>query len=538
MKPGLTFFLLLPPMAQVADDAAYIARSQQRMDGWEQDLADLRARENTAPPAPPIETLPEVDSDREEEGSERDMLCKVESEDESAAAVKLDPRPLRPRRSIRDERNSKEVWFTNFRKLESIVASTMDAAKELKEEKVVLENRTRELERQNGRLEAKLAQANDKTSLNTVESTREHEELLTLRAKYEKAKGKLTQLREMASQDHSELDALREQIVELRDANDGFEKHTNERQEKYNKVKAKAKGLRETIAQHEATIADLTVRVTELQESETALVDSLQNEKNQLVSTHEAEIRSLKDRFEEEKGRTLPDLYNISPASDNLFGFLSQDPSTACFMNHVLFLPGRTLACPNNGYLAFGPVSSYDPVRKRWTAGSDLAALLRTQRELFVVQESVKGRFVVYVGTYLAHPLHHAYPSGTKAPESIVRASLFYLSVCVAVNSDVFQTDSAIVDVAFASAKSLPTARVQELIRKQFPTGFIDVKVMGLELVEFNRALHDALGRRHGVTRSGSASARPPVVVPSKEKRRREDGEKDEESGAKKARFV
>nr|GAT53742.1 predicted protein [Mycena chlorophos] len=149
-------------------------------------------------------------------------------------------------------------------KPEVMKPGTMDAAKALKEEKVVLEHRTRELERENERLEAKLAQVDDKISLRTAESTREHEELLTLRAKYEKTRAKLTQLRDTASQDHSELDALREQIVELRDANDGFEKHTNELQEKYDKVETKVKGLREIIAQHEETIADLTVRVAEL----------------------------------------------------------------------------------------------------------------------------------------------------------------------------------------------------------------------------------------------------------------------------------
>ncbi|KAJ7265721.1 hypothetical protein C8J57DRAFT_1330449 [Mycena rebaudengoi] len=54
------------------------------------------------------------------------------------------------------------------------------------------------------------------------------------------------------------------------------------------------------------------------------------------------------------------------------------------FLNHVLYLPKRTLPSVKSHALAFGPTHRYDHSANDWTMGSDLDTLHGGTRELFM----------------------------------------------------------------------------------------------------------------------------------------------------------
>ncbi|KAJ7269240.1 hypothetical protein C8J57DRAFT_1324784 [Mycena rebaudengoi] len=82
------------------------------------------------------------------------------------------------------------------------------------------------------------------------------------------------------------------------------------------------------------------------------------------------------------------------------------------FFNHVLYLPKRSVSLnledDSSHYLAFGPSHRDEEFRKSWTSGSDLESLHGGTREVFVNFND----WIVYVGTYKCHNLHHLYPRG------------------------------------------------------------------------------------------------------------------------------
>ncbi|KAJ7055400.1 hypothetical protein C8F01DRAFT_1373576 [Mycena amicta] len=386
------------------EERKYLLRSQARIDEWERELAALTGKGDD------LETEVAVGSDVDELAG--DMS------DDAVTRILLDPRPLRARRSLVDERECKRVWYTECKKMEGVLRRTHEAAKTAIQEKTKAEKDVK--------AEKKIVRAHKR-------------EVDELKRELEEAREKAAARDTMGEEPSEALAALRV---------------------KYQKVKEDRKALRATAR-----------AIGKCRESLSYVSGS--------------------------KQLTLPEPYDICRPTDNLFALLAQDPSTASFMNHVLFLPQRLLPCINKGFIAFGPSSRYDAIQKKWTSGSDLR-LCKGRRELFVIVEREKqSGFVTYAGTYLCHPLREKYPSRTKQPWSI--------------------PESAIVDVAFGVPSKLSAKNVRALINAKYPAGFIDVEAIGLELVDFNHALHAALGCLPGVMRAGQ-SKRPPIVAPAKRK--------------------
>ncbi|KAJ7049084.1 hypothetical protein C8F01DRAFT_1266122 [Mycena amicta] len=460
------------------EERNYLLRSQARIDEWERELAALTGKGDD------LETEVAVGSDVDELAG--DMS------DDAVTRILLDPRPLRARRSLVNERECKRVWYTECKKMEGVLRRTHEAAKTAIQEKTKAEKDVkaekkivRALKREVDELKRELEEAREKAAARDTMGEEPSEALAALRVKYQKLKEDRKALRASIAEHDSEVNGLNDKIVNLR--------------EKYKAAKEECRTNSKELTVHEQKIG--------------ALIAQHEDAKNSLTARAVVKCRNALSQVSASKQLTLPQPYDLCRPTDNLFALLAQNPSTASFMNHILFLPQRVIPCVNNGFIAFGPRSRYDPVQKKWTPGSDLR-LCKGRRELFVIVEGEKNRaFVAYAGTYLCHPLRESYPPRTKQPQSI--------------------PEFAIVDVAFGVPSKLSAENVRILINAKYPAGFIDVEAMGLELVDFNHALHDALGRLPGVMRAGQ-SKRAPIVAPAKRKGQEVGGA---QGGPKKIKF-
>ncbi|KAJ7486400.1 hypothetical protein B0H11DRAFT_1913681 [Mycena galericulata] len=173
----------------------------------------------------------------------------------------------------------------------------------------------------------------------------------------------------------------------------------------------------------------------------------------------------------------LPHFAQLDPIGykdSNLHAYLAQDPAAKSFLNHILYLPGRTILISGAAYLAFGPTQRYQRTTQKWTEGSDLTGFHGGTRELFVNRKE----FIVYMGSYKCHDLSTLCPGGTSMPAGLSRKE--------------------ILDAALGVPR--PTGHAQ-IIKQCFPDGVIKVEATGLQCVGFNHQLYDSLRRmfaKHG----------------------------------------
>nr|GAT53746.1 predicted protein [Mycena chlorophos] len=405
-----------------ADDVGCMARSEQRIERWGQEVAALRTGRREDTPHNANTVLDDEDEDVDMLDDERDEPMKVEpdSEDDEARRIKLDPQPLRNRKTLKAERKAKEVWYNNFRKTETLFLQAMDTAKMAQDE---------ELERENGKLQAQLERLQEEcaqAATRNAEADRDNGALAALQGKYQRVKADRKELRQNVSEQVNELAALRAKVDELqaaklnlengarsvrvqnRNATAALNKELNNlRQSKSDYKKAKQTQIATLEARYQALEKGNAELLMKHAAEITALKDELQTAKEEL-QTEKDELQREKDALQREKdalqtaasvsaseqallktsrARTpeVPCAHKLLIPQNNLFSFLSQNAASAGFINDVLFLPGRTLPCASNGYLAFAPAYSYDAGKKRWVAGSDFGTLYQTRRELFVV---------------------------------------------------------------------------------------------------------------------------------------------------------
>ncbi|KAF7306210.1 hypothetical protein MIND_00411500 [Mycena indigotica] len=469
------------------DEAAFLQRSRKLMAGLDDTLEAL------GDPGPAIAVLADEDSDPEVE-------MKSES-DEDAKEVLLDPSPLRHRRSREDERKSKEVWFHEYRKMESslrkALATVTTVAKEKQRAEKKADNALKEvgvLERETKDLKGQLETMDQQMSeLRTGPSTTS-EALATLRAKYDKVKEQRKEQRKTVAEWDAYATDLQGQIATLKEKKESM-------QETVRDLKAEVELLRKENKDLGAVQVEKKERSQKQNDQETVVLIAayeyqVARAAESAVSRCQTRLMSLSSgRSSTVKHTNLPPSYNICQASENLFAFLARDATTQSFMNHVLFLPNRTVSCASVGYLAFAPTVVYDGARKEWKEGSDLGPLVHSTRELFItVQRAGQGGYITYAGTFLCHQL--VYPRATRPHKSI--------------------DTKALMDIAFGTPSCVSAEEADRLVRAKFPAGFIDVEVVGLQLVGFNTALYNALKARHGVVLVTGGQQQPPPVVPAK----------------------
>ncbi|KAF7295727.1 hypothetical protein MIND_01113300 [Mycena indigotica] len=93
--------------------------------------------------------------------------------------------------------------------------------------------------------------------------------------------------------------------------------------------------------------------------------------------------------------RPMKDLPVICPATDDPWQRLSSSPITARWLNHILYLPDRSLCLHKAAYLAFALAGQWDDSAGVWRPDSDLSALVGSEKELVVK----RGGNLFYVGT-------------------------------------------------------------------------------------------------------------------------------------------
>ncbi|KAJ6448434.1 hypothetical protein C8R45DRAFT_160537 [Mycena sanguinolenta] len=158
----------------------------------------------------------------------------------------------------------------------------------------------------------------------------------------------------------------------------------------------------------------------------------------------------------------------ICYSSTNLHVYLSEDPTTRRFLNHVLYLPKRVYHFSDFNYLAFGPTACYDRATDMGIEGSDLAGFHGGTRELFVKMKA----FIRYVGTYKCHDLGSLHPPTDSPPHT------------------------SPIEIMDAALGVPPPDFHQTIIERRYPDGKIKVEATGLQCVGFNTELYEVLRRR------------------------------------------
>ncbi|KAJ6553313.1 hypothetical protein B0H19DRAFT_1156174 [Mycena capillaripes] len=180
-------------------------------------------------------------------------------------------------------------------------------------------------------------------------------------------------------------------------------------------------------------------------------------------------------------------LQRIAKAGINLHDYLASDPICKGYLEHVLFLPKRTVwsSTARLHALAFYPTHYYHGW-DTWAEVTDLSAMAGSWSELFLdVDDSI-----IYAGTYRLYDLRYLCPGGTAPPEGV--SSL--------------EMESA------AHLGALPPNQRAQVIAAKFSSGVIDTDCMGLQCIGFNATLYDALRRRiHGTKREGDEIEGPEV---------------------------
>ncbi|KAJ7101835.1 hypothetical protein C8R43DRAFT_1047717 [Mycena crocata] len=179
---------------------------------------------------------------------------------------------------------------------------------------------------------------------------------------------------------------------------------------------------------------------------------------------------------------------------NNLHAYISQDPNAKSFLNHILYLPKRTIRMFDFHYVCFGPTQQYDRVTKQWTKGSDLTSLHRGTRELFINAKE----FIFYAGTYRCHDLRPLFPKG-----SVPHAHVSVPEI----------RDAAL-------GVPLPPDH-RSIIEKCYPDGKIKVEATGLQCIGFNVQLYDSLRRRFAKDCTGNDTAKE--IHATEGKRKAED---------------
>ncbi|KAJ7609930.1 hypothetical protein FB45DRAFT_340543 [Roridomyces roridus] len=156
----------------------------------------------------------------------------------------------------------------------------------------------------------------------------------------------------------------------------------------------------------------------------------------------------------------------VASETDNLHAYLAQIPGSKSWLDHILYLPGRTMSLNDGRHiLAFAPTHRHHPTRQ-WIEGSDLVAYDGSTREVFVDENG----FVFYAGTYQCHRLNNVYPGGTIPPSTI--------------------SVKEITDAIFGAIRPSGWSGI---LHRQFPSGPIRVEATGLNLVGFNGPLYNTL---------------------------------------------
>ncbi|KAJ7101833.1 hypothetical protein C8R43DRAFT_242275 [Mycena crocata] len=175
------------------------------------------------------------------------------------------------------------------------------------------------------------------------------------------------------------------------------------------------------------------------------------------------------------------DLEPICYRENNLHAYLSQDPNAKSFLNHLLYLPKRTMHMFDFQFVAFGPTHRYDQATKKWTEGSDLTSVHGGTRELFIDRKE----FVYYMGTYKCHDLRQLHPEGTRSPAHI--------------------SSPEIKDAALGVPRP---SGYQKIVERCYPDGIIKVEATGLQCIGFNIQLYKSLRRRFAKDCTGKTPAK------------------------------
>ncbi|KAJ7500220.1 hypothetical protein B0H11DRAFT_1996685 [Mycena galericulata] len=212
-------------------------------------------------------------------------------------------------------------------------------------------------------------------------------------------------------------------------------------------------------------------RVAELKKEANAVMEDTKNSVAKVEYRKYMATLPLPENFPQ-----FTQLDPIGYKDSNLHAYLAQDATTKSFLNHILYLPGRTthISGVDHNYLAFGPTQRYQRATKKWTQGSDLSGFYGGTRELFVNRKE----FIVYMGSYKCHDLSALCPGGTSMPS--------------------FLSEQEIIDAALGIP--WPTGHVK-IIKQCFPDGVVRVEATGLQCVGFNHQLYDSLRRmfaKHG----------------------------------------
>ncbi|KAJ7101847.1 hypothetical protein C8R43DRAFT_242434 [Mycena crocata] len=257
---------------------------------------------------------------------------------------------------------------------------------------------------------------------------------------------------------------------------------------KYVSLKTKHKTLRTSSHGYRTDYETVTAEKKELQQTCRELikvVESLQKKAAAKCDCRkgifEQDMRAREEAIEKYRDymKDLPMPKNLPPyasqldpicrRTSNLHGYLCQDPNAKSFINHILYLPNRTLEITDLQFLAFGPTHRYDRVTEKWTAGSDLTSLHGGTRELFIERE----QFIYYMGTYKCHDLRSLHPTGTRLPANI--------------------SSHEIHDAALGVPRPKDQ---QKIVAKCYPDRVIKVEATGLQRVGFNDQLYSSLCQR------------------------------------------
>ncbi|KAJ6576995.1 hypothetical protein DFH09DRAFT_1276372 [Mycena vulgaris] len=256
-------------------------------------------------------------------------------------------------------------------------------------------------------------------------------------------------------------------------------------------IKAKYKTVKTEKEELQQTCRELVDLVEGLEEEVRATAVSA--ERCLSAEAHLAEARNqMPDTIERYRkymrGLPLPEtrqpaqLEPVCYRAANVHAYLAQDTNTKSFLNHVLYLPERTLDITDLHFVAFGPMHRYDRRSKKWIEGSDLASLQGGTRELFVNRKEL----VHYMGTYACHDLRTICSDGSDPPSQI--------------------SASEIADAAFGLPRLSGSAQI---IEQCYRDGKLKVVATGLQYIGFNHELYDSLRRRFADAREMEGKRKP-----------------------------
>ncbi|KAF7306205.1 SCP domain-containing protein [Mycena indigotica] len=192
------------------ETTALLAKAHKRAAKWEQDMLALRGRLQLDESSGTVLTETEEDELDSPESETGVLKVECDSSDEKTHIL-LEARPMRLRRTIKDERRAKEAWFSHCIHVETVMRATHEAAKVAVQEKVEAVKEStllcKSLRRDVRRLERKLEQT----------KTESEAAFASLRRKYKKAKGERNVLREKPGEDAGLIAQLRAKIAALED---------------------------------------------------------------------------------------------------------------------------------------------------------------------------------------------------------------------------------------------------------------------------------------------------------------------------------